>query len=162
MTADVLQVVRLELALGRVVRGVVHCQCFVSRPINTMNWRRVLWSQSEPSTWRGKNEVINKMVNDRRVLPFTLPVDPLNIPTVLCRARVGHAYFTNGYLLRGELRPMCCNTRLTIRHVLLSCAKYPHIRRKYFAFNSLFELFRDTPAGSIIQFPRECNLYYMF
>ena len=34
---------------------------------------------------------------------------------VLCRARIGHAYFTNGYLLRGELRPMCCNTRLTVR-----------------------------------------------
>ena len=81
---------------------------------------------------------------------------------VLCRARIGHAYFTNGYLLRGELRPMCCNTCLTVRHVLLSCAKYAHIRRKYFAFNSLFELFRDTPAGFIIQFLRECNLYYMF
>ena len=81
---------------------------------------------------------------------------------VLCRARIGHAYFTNGYLLRGELRPMCCNTRLTVRHVLLKCAKYAHIRRKYFAFNSLFELFRDTPAGFIIQFLRECNLYYMF
>ena len=84
------------------------------------------------------------------------------IDVVLCRARIGHAYFTNGYLLRGELRPMCCNTRLTVRHVLLSCAKYAHIRRKYFAFNSLFELFRDTPAGFIIQFLRECNLYYMF
>ena len=42
---------------------------------------------------------------------------------------------------------LCCNTRLTVRHVLLSCAKYAHIRRKYFAFNSLFELFGDTPAG---------------
>ena len=57
---------------------------------------------------------------------------------------------------------MCCNTRLTIRHVLLSFAKYAHIRRKYFAFNSLFELFRDISAGFIIQFLRECNLYYMF
>ena len=28
--------------------------------------------------------------------------------------------------------------------------------------NSLFELFRDTPAGFIIQFLRECNLYSMF
>ena len=74
----------------------------------------------------------------------------------------GHVYFTNGYLSRAELRPMCCNTRLTVRHVLLSCAKYAHIRRKYFAFNSLFELFRDTPAGFIMQFLRECNLYSMF
>ena len=72
------------------------------------------------------------------------PMERRRDDVVLCRARIGHAYFTNGYLLRGELRPMCCNTRLTVRHVLLSCAKYAHIRRKYFAFNSLFELFRDT------------------
>ena len=90
------------------------------------------------------------------------PMERRRDDVVLCRARIGHAYFTNGYLLRGELRPMCCNTRLTVRHVLLSCAKYAHIRRKYFAFNSLFELFRDTPAGFIIQFLRECNLYSMF
>ena len=51
---------------------------------------------------------------------------------------------------------------LSLRHVLHSSAKYAHIRRKYFAFNPLFELFRDTPAGFIIQFLRECNLYYMF
>ena len=43
---------------------------------------------------------------------------------VICRARIGHAYFTNRYLLREELRPVCCNTRLTVRHVLLRCAKY--------------------------------------
>ena len=90
------------------------------------------------------------------------PMERRRDDNVLCRARIGHAYFTNGYLLRGELRPMCCNTRLTVRHVLLSCAEYAHIRRKYFAFNSLFELFGDTPAGFIIQFLRECNLYYMF
>ena len=88
------------------------------------------------------------------------PMERRRDDVVLRRARIGHAYFTNGYLLRGELRPMCCNTRLTVRHVLLNCAKYAHIRRKYFAFNSLFELFRDTPAGFIIQFLRECNLYY--
>ena len=74
------------------------------------------------------------------------PMERRRDDVVLCRARIGHAYFTNVYLLRGELQPMCCNTRLTVGHVLLSSAKYAHIRRKYFAFNSLFELFRDTPA----------------
>ena len=48
------------------------------------------------------------------------PMERRRDDVVLCRARIGHAYFTNGYLLRGELRPMCCNTRLTVRHVLLS------------------------------------------
>ena len=92
------------------------------------------------------------------------PMERRRDDVVLCRARIGHAYmyFTNGYLLRGELRPMCYNTRLAVRHVLLSCAKYAHIRRRYLAFNSLFELFRDTPAGFNIQFLRECNLYSMF
>ena len=107
--------------------------------------------------------VISKLFEVQPIIKrsFT-PMERRRGDVVLCRARIGHAYFTNGYLLRGELRPMCCNTRLTVRHVLLSCAKYAHIRRKYFAVNSLFELFRDTPAGFIIQFLRECNLYYMF
>ena len=74
------------------------------------------------------------------------PMERRRDDVVLCRARIGHAYFTNGYLLRGELRPMCCNTRLTVRHVLLSCAKYAHIRTNFFSFNSPFEIFRDTPA----------------
>ena len=88
------------------------------------------------------------------------PMERRRDDVVLCRARIGHAYFANVYLLRGELRPMCCNTPLTVRHALLSCAKYTHIRRKDFSLISLFERFRDTPAGFIIQF-RECNLYYI-
>ena len=68
------------------------------------------------------------------------PMERQRDDIVLCRARISHAYFTNGYLLRGELRPICCYSRLTVRHVLLSCAKYAHDRRKYFSFNSLFEL----------------------
>ena len=34
------------------------------------------------------------------------PMERRRDDVVLCRARIGHAYFTNGYLLRGELRPM--------------------------------------------------------
>ena len=90
------------------------------------------------------------------------PMERRRDDVVLCRARIGHAYFKNGYLSRGELRPMCCNTRLTVRHVLLSCAKYAHIRRKYFAFNSLSELFTDTPAGFIIQFLRNVTYIICF
>ena len=51
-----------------------------------------------------------------------------------------------------------CDLCAAIRHVFLRCEKYAH-RRKYFSFNTLFELFRYTPAGVIIQFLRECNLY---
>ena len=81
---------------------------------------------------------------------FFTPMERRRDDIVSCKVRICHAYFPNGYLLRGELQPMCCNNRLTVRHVFLSCARYAHIRRKYFSFNSLFELFRDTPAGFII------------
>ena len=81
-----------------------------------------------------------------------LPMERRRDDVVLYRARIDHAYFT--YIIFNErtpeLRPMCCNTRLTVRHILLHFTKYTHIRRKYFSFNSLFVLFRDTPAGFII------------
>ena len=63
---------------------------------------------------------------------------------------------------KSQLKKVYCNTSLTVRHVLLSCAKYKHIRRKYFSFISLFELFRYIPASFIIQFLRECDHYYEF
>ena len=53
---------------------------------------------------------------------------------VLCRTRIGHAYFTNRYLQRVKLRLVFWNTCLTVRHVILRCAKYAHIRRKSFPF----------------------------
>ena len=45
-----------------------------------------------------------------------------------------------------EVWPLCCNTPLIVRHTLLRCVKYAHIRRKDFSFRSLFELVRDTPT----------------
>ena len=36
------------------------------------------------------------------------PMERRRDDVVLCRAGIGHAYFTNRYVLRGELQPMCC------------------------------------------------------
>ena len=90
------------------------------------------------------------------------PMERRRDDVILCRARIGHAYFTDGYLLRGELRPMCCNTHLNVRHVFLSCAKYAHIRRKYFSFNSLFELFRHTLQVLLSSFYRKVTSIICF
>ena len=72
---------------------------------------------------------------------------------VLYRARIGHAYFTNGCLLRWELRPMCCNTRLSVRHALLGCAKYAHIRRNFLCWLGHFFLIlkRKNKKGRLAQ-----------
>ena len=64
-------------------------------------------------------------------------------------------------ILRGELGPSC-NTHLTVRHVFLKCVTYAHINRTDLSFISLFELFRDTPAGIIIHHLWGYNPYKMF
>ena len=93
-----------------------------------------------------------------------LPLENRRDDVVLCRARIGHTHLTQGYLLRGEIRPVCvgCGTPLTVKHLLLTCAKYAQVRRKYFNTNSLQLLFKNTPAGTILQFLWECKLYHLF
>ena len=58
------------------------------------------------------------------------PMECRRDDVVLCRARIGHAYFTNGYLLGAELRPMCCNRPSQLCEI---CAY-----QKANSFNSLF------------------------
>ena len=41
------------------------------------------------------------------------------------------------------------------------CEICAHQKEIFFSFNSLCELFTDTPAGFFIQFLRECNLLYI-
>ena len=38
---------------------------------------------------------------------YFTPIESRRDDVVLCRARIGHDYFTNVYLLKGELRPIC-------------------------------------------------------
>ncbi|KAJ8039096.1 hypothetical protein HOLleu_16714 [Holothuria leucospilota] len=52
---------------------------------------------------------------------------------VLTRARIGHTYLTNSYLLHGDERPYCipCDCAVTVSHILVDCCEYSHIRQKY-------------------------------
>ena len=104
-----------------------------------MFWPRLPWIRQNSTTSLSTLMTVSK-VNGTTMSPANCRGTPIIMRSFtpmerrrddLCRARIRHAYFTNGYLLRGELRPLCCKTRHTVRHVLLSCAKYAHIRRKY-------------------------------
>ena len=80
----------------------------------------------------------------RQKFSFT-PMERRRYYVVLCRAGIGHAYFAHGCVLKGELRPRCCNTPLTVRYVLPTCSKYAHIRKKHFSFNC--ERYYSVPEG---------------
>ena len=62
--------------------------------------------------------------------------------TIITRLRIGHSRLTHEYLLsrgRPPEHPICCNTPLTIKHLLLDCRKYEGLRVKH-------KLPRDLPV----------------
>ena len=83
---------------------------------------------------------------------------------VLARIRIGHTYFTHNYLLREEDQPECsaCLCPMTVKHILIECADFLHVRRKYFNVLSLRELFDQIHPTKIISFVKEIGLFYHF
>jgi len=81
---------------------------------------------------------------------------------VLARLRIGHTYFTHSYLPRGDIQPECyaCDCPLTVHHILIDCADFLHIRRKYFNVSSLKQLFEEVNPSKIFAFLREIELFY--
>ena len=81
---------------------------------------------------------------------------------ILHRIRIGHTYLTHGYLLRGEPAPWClvCRDTVTVKHLLLDCVMYAHIRDNLFNEGTLSDLFSNVAPDYIYQFLREAGLYY--
>jgi hypothetical protein len=82
---------------------------------------------------------------------------------VLARLRIGHTHYTHGYLLRGEDQPECvaCVCPLTVQHILLDCADFLHIRRRFYNVSSLFELFDQVPPSKVFNYLKEIELFYL-
>ena len=53
---------------------------------------------------------------------------------VLARLRLCHTRITQSYLLKQKEQPYCfgCDSLSTVRHFLLECGDFSHIRNKYF------------------------------
>ena len=81
--------------------------------------------------------------------------------TRLTRCRIGHTRLTHAYLLTNDQPPFCisCNEPFTVKHFLITCSEFYHIRKKYYTAKSVKELFSDTPSDKIIQFLKEINLF---
>ena len=66
----------------------------------------------------------------------------------------------NSYLLKREEPPYCigCDTLFTVRHFLLECDDFSHIRNKYFHVDTIKQLFNDVPIDNVFLFLKEINL----
>ena len=64
---------------------------------------------------------------------------------ILARLHLGHTRVTHSYLLQGEEQPQCvgCDAPFTIRHFLLECCDFAHVRNNCFHVDNMKELFQD-------------------
>ena len=83
------------------------------------------------------------------------------IQTKITRCRIGHTRLTHAYLLTNEQPPFCisCNEPFTVKHFLITCTEFNHIRNKYYTAKTVKELFNDTSSDKIINFLKETNLF---
>ena len=80
--------------------------------------------------------------------------------TKITRCRLGHTRITHHYILNNEQAPFCipCNEPFTVKHFLITCAEFNHIRTKYFNIKTIKELF-DMPTQKILDFLKEIGLF---
>ena len=78
---------------------------------------------------------------------------------VLTRLRIGHTRLTHSYLLKQEDQPFCisCNEPFTVKHFLIDCIEFSHMRRQFFQTNDLRYLFENVPADNILVFLKHIN-----
>ena len=75
---------------------------------------------------------------------------------VLTRLRIGHTRLTHSYLLKREDQPFCisCNEPFTVKHFLIDCIEFSHVRRQFFQTNDLRFLLEN-----ILVFLKHINLF---
>ena len=87
--------------------------------------------------------------------------DTLQYKEQTARLHLGHTRVTHSYLLQGEEQPQCvgCDAPFTVRHLLLECGDFAHVRNNCFHVDNMKELFQDIHIDSIITFLRQVNLF---
>ena len=83
---------------------------------------------------------------------------------VLARARIGHTHMTHSFLLKSEPIPECfsCSCFFTVKHFLVDCDDYAHIRRQFYNVDSIKELFDEINPTTILDFIRASGLFHRF
>ena len=83
---------------------------------------------------------------------------------VLARSRIGHTHLTHNYLMNRELAPEChaCCCPLTVKHILIECADFIHIRRNFYQVASMKQLFIEIEPTLILSFLKAIGLFYRF
>ena len=111
-------------------------------------------------------QVDNKLHKVKPTIGCCTPINEMSRrdQLVMSRARIGHTYLTQGYLLRGEEAPLCvpCREWLTVEHVLVHCQDLADTRRLFYECQSMHDVFNDINIYKILNFLREIGVYFYF
>ena len=107
------------------------------------------------------NSVGNKLFEIKPVIGLSQPVvrNVRQGEIVLARLRMSHTRITHSYLLKREEPPYCfgCDALFTVRHFLLECGNFSHIRNKYFHVDTIKQLLNDVPIDNVFLSLKEIN-----
>ena len=104
------------------------------------------------------NSIGNKLFEIKPVIGQSQPVvrNVRQEDVVLACLRIGHTRITHSYLLKREEPPYCfgCDELFTVRHFLLECSDFSHIRNQYsyFHVDTIKQLFNDVPIDNVFLF----------
>ena len=78
----------------------------------------------------------------------------------LSRLWIGHRRITHSYSLEGKQQPMCyaCQTKYTIKQILIKCTDQAHIRKTFYSANNMKELLQNTEINNAISFLKAVKL----
>ena len=67
----------------------------------------------------------------------------------------------NRYLLKKEDQPFChaCDNPFTVKHILVECSDFTHIRNKYYTTTDVHTLFREVDSSKITEYLKEIKLF---
>ena len=135
---------------------------------------RVCWSDLKPrvdtyicTAWQAlwNDQTRNKLYEIRPNLKESLrnTTQPLyrKQETVMTRLRIGHTWITHSYLLKKEDQPFChaCDNPFTVKHILVECSDFTHIRNKYYTTTDIHTLFREVDSSKITEYLKEIKLF---
>ena len=148
--ADIKAKTSLYLGISNVTLPCTDFKPFINRYILSkwqMSWDRATFNKlHEVKPFLGKNTIYRSLRREE---------------VVLTRLRIGHTRLTHSYLLEREDQPLyiSCNEPFTVKHFLIDCIEFSHVRRQFFQTNDLRYLFEDASADNTLTFLKHINLF---
>ena len=70
-------------------------------------------------------------------------------------------WITRSYLLKKEDQPFChaCDNPFTVKHILVECTDFTHIRNRYYTTTDVHTLFREVDSSKITEYLKEIKLF---